>query len=99
MHATNLPLYRFAGSTKALSARVALLEGLGTAVRLRSEGYGAGRTPSKDDSQEDAEVGKDGHTKNTAAADNAVRMAEETADELIAGEVKGASRRMTPSQV
>lgn len=90
---------RFVGSAKALSARVALLEGLQKAVRLRSEGYGAGRTSDSRGGQKDAGVVKNGYTQNPTAVHNAVRLAEETAESLIADEVKGASRRITPSQV
>lgn len=44
-------------------------------------------------------MAKDGYTQNSTAVDKAARLAEETAESLIADEVKGASRRMTPSQV
>ncbi|CAM9143834.1 unnamed protein product [Ectocarpus fasciculatus] len=72
---------RFAGTPKAVDARVALLSGLAMAARLRAEGCGAGWWSP--DGQ---------HEKGSAAAatadKDAVERADKTADDMIA-EISG----------
>ncbi|CAN0136313.1 unnamed protein product [Ectocarpus sp. 6 AP-2014] len=81
---------RFAGTPKAVDARVALLGGLAMAARLRSEGGGAGWW-SPDGQHEEGSVA-------AATAENeAVERAEKTADDMIA-EISGCNSVAT-SQV
>ncbi|CAM9125922.1 unnamed protein product [Ectocarpus sp. 8 AP-2014] len=68
---------RFAGTPKAVDARVALLSGLAMAARLRSEGGGAGWW-SPDGQHEK------GSAAATTADNEAVARVEKTADDMIA---------------
>lgn len=96
----------FARSTagpKAVEARVALLDGLAMAVRLRHEGCGAGKSTDNGDADHSCgaatAVGGEAHKDDDFSARKAIEMAEQTADEILADHSKGGSLSMGPSQV
>lgn len=91
-------LVRFEGTTKAVDARVALLGGLSMAIRLKSEGCGAGRNLSNDEACADGVSATGPRQAASPTVDKAMALAEKTADELIAS-VATEARAVTRSQV
>lgn len=77
-------LARFEGTSKAVDARVALLGGLGMAIRLRSEGCGAGRSLPSEETCADGVSTTEPRQAGSPSLDNAMALAEKTADEFIA---------------
>ncbi|CAM9131369.1 unnamed protein product, partial [Laminaria digitata] len=74
---------RFEGTSKAVDARVALLGGLAMAIRLRSEGCGAGSSPPENEACADGGSAAGPRQATSPALEKAMALAEKTADELI----------------
>ena len=87
---------RWAGSPKEFDAQIALLYGLGVAVRVRSEGCSAAGTGNN--RAGDAMESPGGPKKRAESAVKIAAKAEETAEKLIYGDKKPGARNMTGVQ-
>lgn len=76
-------LARFEGTSKAVDARVALLGRLAMAIRLESEGCGAGSKLLNDDACADGVSTTGPRQAASPTLGKAMVLAEKTADELI----------------
>ena len=87
---------RWAGSPKEFDAQIALLHGLGVAVRVRSEGCSAAGTGNI--RAGDALEITGGLQKGAETVVKIAAKAEETAEKLINGDKKPGARKMTGAQ-
>lgn len=92
------PLPRFAGTLKALHARVAYLGGLGMAARLQDEGCGAGNASCSKGGGDGEHFAGGGRQARVVGGENVIDLAGKTADELIIGTTGGGPGKMTALQ-